>query len=47
LLHRPDGIFVDQVGQTIAIEAELSAKKASELDEVLLELLRGGGVSAR
>jgi hypothetical protein len=40
-LHRPDGVVVFADGETISIEAELSAKKPQELDEILLELLRG------
>ncbi len=40
-LHRPDGVVVFPDTQTVAIEAELSAKKPWELDENLLELLRG------
>jgi hypothetical protein len=41
ILHRPDGIVVFADGLTMAIEAELSTKKPGELDEDLLELLRG------
>ena len=40
-LHRPDSVVRLTDGQTVAIEAELSAKKPRELDENLLELLRG------
>jgi hypothetical protein len=40
-LHRPDAVVVFEDGETVAIEAELSAKKPWELDENLLELLRG------
>lgn len=40
-LHRPDGIVMFADGETIAVEAELSTKKPEELDEILLELLRG------
>jgi hypothetical protein len=40
-LHRPDGVVVFADGLTIAIEAELSTKKPEELNEILLELLRG------
>src|SRR5947208_180516 len=41
LLHRPDGVAVFPDGLTVAIEAELSAKKPFVLAEILLELLRG------
>ncbi|GHO97384.1 hypothetical protein KSF_074320 [Reticulibacter mediterranei] len=41
LLHRPDGVVVLPNGKTVAIEAELSAKKPFELEEILLELLWG------
>jgi hypothetical protein len=41
LLHRPDAVVVLTDGQTVGIEAELSTKKPFELDEILLELLRG------
>jgi hypothetical protein len=41
ILHRPDGIVVFADGLTVGIEAELSTKKPWELDEDLLELLRG------
>ncbi len=41
LLHRPDGVLVFPDGLTVAIEAELSAKKPFALAEILLELLRG------
>ncbi len=41
LLHRPDGELHYQDGTVIAVEVELSKKKPDELDENLVELLRG------
>ena len=41
LLHRPDGEIQYPDGQIIAIEAELSEKKSFELEENLMELIRG------
>ncbi len=40
-LHRPDSVVKLADGQMVAVEAELSTKKPRELDENLLELLRG------
>jgi hypothetical protein len=41
LLHRPDGEIHYADGTIIAVEAELSEKKSYELEENLMELLRG------
>jgi hypothetical protein len=41
LLHRPDGEIHVNNGTTVAIEAELSRKRAADLCENLMELVRG------
>jgi hypothetical protein len=41
LLHRPDGEIHQKDGTIIAIEAELSRKRAADLCENLMELVRG------
>ncbi len=41
LLHRPDGELHYQDGTIVAVEVELSKKGRNELDENLVELLRG------